>query len=330
MSKDTALSSSTVDDISQGISGVSISDNSDICGSCSTNTAERCANCGKEGGNLKACAACKLVKYCSRDCQIAHRKLHKKECRKRAAELRDIELFKHPPLLKEDCQICFLRVPNVKFGGRYKSCCGKTICSGCIHAVRKTDGGVGFCPFCRTPAAITIEESNKRILKRVDAGDAEAIHSLGSYYSEGTQGFAQDYTKAIELWEQSIELGYAPSMTSIGRSYFYGEGVERDEKKAKYYWELGAVKGDSHARHNLGAIETQAGNMGRAVKHLMIAVRDGYNGSLNVIRKLYLDGHATKNEYTKALQDYQKYLAEVKSSQRDEAAAAREVYKYIE
>ena len=30
-----------------------------------------CANCGKEGDNLKSCAACKLVKYCSRDCQQA-------------------------------------------------------------------------------------------------------------------------------------------------------------------------------------------------------------------------------------------------------------------
>jgi hypothetical protein len=37
-----------------------------------------------------------------------------------------------------------------------------------------------------------------------------------------------------------------------------------------------------------------------------------------------------KIDYTKALQGYQKYLGEVKSSQRDQAAAAREDYKYIE
>ena len=36
MSKDIALSSSTVDDMSQGISGVDISDNGSIYGSCST------------------------------------------------------------------------------------------------------------------------------------------------------------------------------------------------------------------------------------------------------------------------------------------------------
>ena len=34
-----------------------------------------CANCGKgeeESVNLKKCVACHMVKYCNRDCQIAH------------------------------------------------------------------------------------------------------------------------------------------------------------------------------------------------------------------------------------------------------------------
>ena len=70
-----------------------------------------CANCGKgEGAKLKACHACKLVKYCSRDCQIAHRPQHKKTCRKCAAELHDEELFKMPPK-REDCPLCFLMLP---------------------------------------------------------------------------------------------------------------------------------------------------------------------------------------------------------------------------
>ena len=56
MSKDSALSSSTVDDITQGISCNSISDRDGICGSCSdTTTMEICANCGKEGDSLKSC-----------------------------------------------------------------------------------------------------------------------------------------------------------------------------------------------------------------------------------------------------------------------------------
>ena len=71
-----------------------------------------CANCGKgededtNNSTLKACTACKLVKYCNRECQIAHRSKHKKACRKRAAEIRDEELFKQPPP-KEDLSPSF-------------------------------------------------------------------------------------------------------------------------------------------------------------------------------------------------------------------------------
>ena len=50
----------------------------------------KCTNCGKgDGCELKRCTGCKLVIYCSRDCQVAHRPQHKKSCKKRSAELRD-------------------------------------------------------------------------------------------------------------------------------------------------------------------------------------------------------------------------------------------------
>ena len=60
----------------------------------------------------------------------------------------------------------------------------------------------------------------------------------------------------------------------------------------------------------------------------MIAIISGYDPSLDSIKKLYLKGRATKEEYTKALQSYQAYLGEVKSKQRDEAAAADEESRY--
>ena len=83
-----------------------------------------CANCGKgeeSTSDLKKCAACLSVKYCSRDCQIAHRPQHKKECKKRAAELHDEELYKQPPA-KEDCPICFQRMPLFSTGSKYQTC----------------------------------------------------------------------------------------------------------------------------------------------------------------------------------------------------------------
>ena len=86
--------------------------------------------------------------------------------------------------------------------------------------------------------------------------------------------------------------------------------------------------GSAVARYNLGINEEEAGNMDRALRHHMIAVRDGENDSLKEIQELYSNGHATKEVYTKALQSYQKYLGEIKSEQRDKAAAADEEYRY--
>ena len=49
-----------------------------------------CANCGKgeeSSEDLKACTACKMVNYCNRDYQIAHRLQHKKACKKKNGPL---------------------------------------------------------------------------------------------------------------------------------------------------------------------------------------------------------------------------------------------------
>ena len=53
--------------------------------------------------SLKACKSCMLIRYCNADCQKSHWPKHKKECKQRAAELRDEALFKDPSA-KEDSQ----------------------------------------------------------------------------------------------------------------------------------------------------------------------------------------------------------------------------------
>ena len=110
------------------------------------------------------------------------------------------------------------------------------------------------------------------------------------------------------LWHRAGELGHTESYCCIGNAYVFGRGVERDEKKAIHYWELAATGGDENARHNLGNAEFRAGNYGRAVKHYMIAVRSGNNESLKMIQRMYVNRCATRDDYEKALQDYQAYL----------------------
>ena len=45
-----------------------------------------CANCNKASDDLKMCTGCRHVYYCGRDCQLAHRKVHKKQCKEMEQE----------------------------------------------------------------------------------------------------------------------------------------------------------------------------------------------------------------------------------------------------
>ena len=246
-------------------------------------TSTVCANCGKEGSNLNVCNKCKAATYCNASCKKKHRHKHKEACerrvaelhkeelerKKRAAELHDKKLFKQPPP-KEDCPICMLPLPSLFTGLKYRACCGKMICSGCIHAVEKQDGGIGRCPFCRTPTP-TAKEMIEQMKKRMEIGDAKSIYEMGCYYYHGRYGLPQDHNKTLDLWHRAAELGYAPSYYNIGNAYYAGNGVERDMKKANHYYELAAMGGVVEARLNLGVFERRVGNMNRALKHDMIS-----------------------------------------------------------
>ena len=259
------------------------------------------------------------VKYCSVACQKAHRRQHKRECKKRAAEIFDETLFRQPPL-GEDCPICFLPLPLMSTGSKYQTCCGKVICSGCVHAVNKMDPDKK-CPFCRVPGPESDEEFIERVKKRVEMGDANGIYNIGCFYYQGKYCITQDRAKALELWHRVGELGSSEAYNNIGYAYDHGEGVERDKKKAKHYYELASIGGNVNARYNLGMIEEETGNMSRALKHYMIAAGCGDIDSLIGIREFYVNGHATKDDYAKALWAHQKYFDGIKSDQRDEAAA---------
>jgi len=165
--------------------------------------------------------------------------------------------------------------------------------------------------------------------KRVKADDPIAIYTIGGYYLLGANGLPQDYKKALESYHQAAKLGYVKAYHQIGCMYDIGDGVKQDIKKAIHYYELAIIRGNALTRYNLGAIEERAGNKDRAIKHYMIAVGGGHYGSLESIKRLYMRREATKDDYSKALISYQEYLNEIKSDQRDEAAAIKDC-KYID
>ena len=278
---------------------------------------DTCAACGNEGGDsLKACTACHMVKYCNRDCQVAHRPLHKKACKKRATEIYDEKLFKE--VEPDECPICLLPLPS---GDKtaYQTCCGKIICHGCIYTMMENEGGIGLCAFCRTPPARSYTEENKRLKKLMSKGNAEAFNFLASLYARGINGLPQDEAKANELFLKAGELGCAVAYYNLANAYSQGRGVGMDKKKANHYWELAAMNGHVRSRHNIGCMEANAGNTPRAFKHFIIAAKAGSKDSLDIVQQGFFDGIVSKDEFANTLRAYQESNNEMKSEARDRA-----------
>jgi hypothetical protein len=281
-----------------------------------------CASCGQaevDDIKLETCDGCDLVKYCSEWCLELHREQHYEECKKRKAELRDRDLFTMPEAsCYGECPICCLPLPIDTNKSTMAACCSKRICLGCNFAnqMREHDQGLEHkCAFCREPMAETEEECDKNIMKRIKKNCPAAMRKMAyKCYEKG------DYETAVEYWTKAAELGDTEAHYNLSVMYRKAQGVEKDMEKQVYHLEQAAIAGHPTARHNLG-IEEWNHNFERAKKHFTIAANLGYNDSLKLLRKLYADGHASKEDYAAALRAYQAAVDATKSAERKVAEA---------
>jgi TPR repeat protein len=281
------------------------------------------------------------VKYCDATCQRNHWPKHKKQCKLRAAELRDEALFKDPPA-KEDCPICFLpmllgliccvtlppatisSVPINDYADahqelkkvsmdKYYSCCGKSICEGCVYSFCKS--GNLKCPFCNADEdSKTEEERVQEMMRRVEANDSASICMLATHYHLGRAGFQQDHVKAMELYVRAADLGCSKAHCHLGNLYHEGGYL----KKAKFHWEAAAMAGHDGARNNLGSIEFESGNMEQAVKHWTIGASGGDYLAMNKLKICFGKGYVSRESMGTTLAAYNTSCAEMRSEARDD------------
>ena len=280
-----------------------------------------CASCGKaevDDVKLKICTACKLVKYCSVECQKNHRPQHKKACKQRMAEIRDDRLFTQPDESSlGECPLCCLPLPLDVKKYTMMACCSKLICKGCNYANTKREEEQGRhpkCPYCREPVPKTKEESDQNVMKRVKANDLAALNQVGARCSvEG------DYERAFEYLTKAAELGDFDAHYELATMYSEGRGVEKDPKMKVYHLEEAAIGGHHLARHNLGVYEGNAGRIERAMKHFIIAAKLGYDKALDAVKTFFLRGLVSKDDYETALRGHQAAVDATKSELRAEA-----------
>jgi hypothetical protein len=286
---------------------------------------EVCASCsiaGVDDVTLKTCdGGCDLVKYCSVECQGNHREEHNEECKKRVVEFREKELFEQPDgSYLGECPICCLPLLLDPKKSILNTCCCKLICKGCDYANKKCEIEAGRkprCAFCREPMPKSKGEGPKRVMKRIKKhNDPVAMVQMGKKHdAEG------DYRKAFEYWTMAAELGDAEAHGCLGTSYYNGDGVEKDEKKAMYHWEQGAIGGHPTARALLANYDMENGRFERAAKHFIISANLGCDISLQQIKELFVRGVVSKEDYCAALRGYQAAVEAAKSAEREKGEA---------
>ncbi len=287
-----------------------------------------CASCGiaeVDDIKLKECIHCDLVKYCSDQCQMEHKSQHEEACKTRAAELRDELLFEIPGSSHlGDCPICMIPLSLDLKKYRMMGCCSKMICKGCHHAnqLRAAEASLDdSCPFCREPVPSTHEEVNNLMIKRIEVNDPEALCHQGSVqFTEG------DYNGAFEYWSKAAELGDVMAHYKLSLLYRGKRGVAKDREKEIYHLEEAAVGGHPDARHNLGCNEGYSGNLERAMKHWIIAARQGDDRSIKKLIEFFKRGYIRKEVLEDTLRAHHAAVDETKSPQRE---AAEEFYRNV-
>ena len=284
-----------------------------------------CASCGvKEDDDikLKTCNACYLVRYCGSKCQRDHWPQHKRECKRRAAELRDEILFTQPESSHMgDCPICCLPLSLDVSVTTMMTCCGKTLCGGCYYANQQREFEQRLqrkCPFCRQPEPNSVEEQLRYVMKRIEANDPLAMKEMGLFCLLERK----DHKSAFDYWSKAARLGDLGAHYQLSRFYRKGgNGVEKDEKKRVYHLEEAAIGGHVDARYELGNFEAENERYARATKHFIIAANMGHVKSLELLKDNYAKGFVAKDDFASALRAHKAAVEATKSPQRESGEA---------
>ena len=278
-----------------------------------------CANCGVAAVDeikLKPCPHCDLVHYCSDECRQDHRELHEERCFEREAEIHDEILFKQPESSHlGDCQICCLPMPLDINARSFRSCCGQRTCNGCflVNAMYEVQRGEAEkCPFCRTISPTSDEENAKRMWRRSEANDPIALGCIGWKHYED-----EDFENAFRCWTRAAEEGNEDARFRLGGMYLQGRFVEKNVDECISHLEQAAIRGHVEARFNLGYLDWKKGKFDRAVKHWIISASLGDNISVQELKKSYKLGHASKDDFARALRAHQAAVDAMKSTDRE-------------
>jgi TPR repeat protein len=151
-------------------------------------------------------------------------------------------------------------------------------------------------------------------MKRVEANDPVALRELGKRLRD-----TGEYNRAFQYFTKAAGLDDVEAHYELSVLYRKEHGIEMDKKKELYHLEEAAIGGHVDARYNLGCVENGKGRIDRALKHWIIAAKQGYDNALEPVKKGFAHGLVSKEDHEAALRGYQATVDAAKSDQREEA-----------
>jgi len=215
---------------------------------------EVCENCGSDGNTnpLKTCSRCKLVYYCSKECQTIHwKKGHRKTC----ISINDRQVNQQIQVTESAeqekgiivCAICLSPVQTNDYNAPCTLPCEHTFHTNCITSLRTHEGLSQVCPLCRTDLPPGPEQAFLEARSICDQYNNQ-LNSVTTLKDK------DQVKKAIELFKCSAEEGYMSSQHNLGFLYHQGEGVKQDYATAEKWYLKAIDQNYEGSMTNLGAM----------------------------------------------------------------------------
>jgi TPR repeat protein len=108
------------------------------------------------------------------------------------------------------------------------------------------------------------EQARQRKLAEANqrVSDADTQYKLGRMYYNG-DGVQKDEKKAFELWQKAADQRHARAQFYLGLMYEEGWGVQQDDRKAIEWYQKAADQGDAVAKFNLGRMYANSRSAGQ-------------------------------------------------------------------
>ena len=117
-----------------------------------------------------------------------------------------------------------------------------------------------------------------------------------------------DYAAALREWQSLAEQGQAGSQYQLGLLYANGQGVTKDDAKARQWYEKAAVQGHAEAQVNLGILLMYARggqqDYKMAVYYLRLSANQGNDLAQRRLGQMYERGDGVPQDYVKAYMWY--------------------------